>query len=364
MSINVNNSAIWNANAQINAFQGHVMLPGEKKLDLDDFTKFANDVVRTGGDDLVKFGRYSENGEEGKYSYFLRTPSVKSDGWFARDIKGALFRTKETKAVNNNVRLAFVNALIEKYGNVFLQNKACREICDALRPEDFVGSKTAKERLTSEHDFTFSLLDIKGMLKRGEGTGKPLSASRIIAITKAIDAYKTAEAKVKQEKVESEQKVKGVEIQNTQETKKDELIRQFGADLSDLPGLFKKEENKDVLIQKVTEKFQSCVGRLGNELCHLNGSQKQNFASVGGLLMTVWNFLRMGESTDLEGAFKKAFKFRPELKDDPTLKQILDTYKEHMKDMYDKFKEQMGDMFKDEKGDSNPFIRNRIEVQE
>ena len=163
-------------------YGGHIQNTGDFKSDfkLKDFTDFAQRVLTEDreGDGLVKFGKFTD--KNGTSKIVLRTPSFKLDGVFACDIKDPLFRTKKTKAVNNNVWTNFVDALIDKYGD----RVDVRALAKSVTLADYVGDRNAAEIETSRAPVRLSRL--RDMIQTN-GTGKPLSAREILNIDTAIN---------------------------------------------------------------------------------------------------------------------------------------------------------------------------------
>ena len=135
---------------------------------------------RKDGDVLVKF-RDPKNTASG-----LRAANVKDDGFFGCDIIGPLFRTKGTKAINNNVRKDFVQSIVDSFegaGDFNLFHLDDHDL-EELKLKDFIGKdKLAKARETG----CLTLRDLLG--ENQVTTGKPLSARRITAINDVFTRF-------------------------------------------------------------------------------------------------------------------------------------------------------------------------------
>lgn len=158
----------------------------DKSRTFQAFTRFAKRIAESIGDkndEVVKI-KLGENGERR-----LRIPSIKEDGLIRRDMINVLYRTKKTKAANNQVRTVFLRALIGKFGNLDLRKLPENQL-EALGLADYIG---ARELGKAMGQAVFTLGDLLGMMETGKGTGKPLTVRQIL---KAGDKLKD----VKQEK--------------------------------------------------------------------------------------------------------------------------------------------------------------------
>ena len=166
-----------------NVIGGHIRNEGGKGFSYRGFVDFATHLCDRGADKaLVKFGKLPGDNSHPEERTVLRIASIAKDNIFRCDMLNPLFRTSATKAVNNDVRKTFINALKKQVGDLDVKQLVNRGL---LELKDFVNEKTAKEIKESEEPVRLSQLFEK---IETNGSGKPLSAREILNIDAAIGA--------------------------------------------------------------------------------------------------------------------------------------------------------------------------------
>ena len=127
----------------------------------------------------------------------LRAADADLDGGkFWVDKINPIFRRPETKAINNNIRSLFAEALKDEFGDTFDLFQALDEQeIDDMKLEDFIGSKALK---TAKRNHSLTLSQLVQQTKDGK-TGRPLSSRRINAINYVLEKHQVKQTGITSE---------------------------------------------------------------------------------------------------------------------------------------------------------------------